>query len=252
MKRLEHPGEAAEPKPKGMPATLKRDLEAYRLQIAQVEIARNRLVALDLLIFTAASGAFRRMAGTGPDVAFKDHRPAVKVPTAAVQLLTAMEESLPLAWLKPKSEAERFRLFSYLPDADKLNLLAWCVSGSLKPQLSTGNEATAYELALSLTGADVAANWRPTVANYLGRITRDQLLALGREVIGEAWAGSRHGDKKGELAAQLERAFAEPEKHGRSPEHIYRLTHWLPEGMAFTATAAEQPKAKTKTARKAA
>ena len=41
-------------KPKGMPDTLRRDLESYRLQAAQVEIARHRLVALDLLAFTAA------------------------------------------------------------------------------------------------------------------------------------------------------------------------------------------------------
>ena len=71
---------------------------------------------------------------------------------------------------------------------------------SLKPQLSTGKEATAYELALSLTDASMAAYWRPTRSNYLGRITRDQLLALGRELLGEQWAQARSRDKKGELA----------------------------------------------------
>jgi ParB family chromosome partitioning protein len=89
---------------------------------------------------------------------------------------------VPLAWLKPKTEAERFRAFSDLSDKQKLDLLAWCVAGSLKPQLATGREATAYELALSLTATEVAGYWRPTVANYLGRITRDQLLALSREL----------------------------------------------------------------------
>ena len=39
----------------------------------------------------------------------------------------------------------------------------------------------------------------------------------------------------------------------RSPEQLEKLTRWLPEGMAFAAIAAEQPKAKPKkTARKAA
>jgi ParB family transcriptional regulator, chromosome partitioning protein len=254
MKRLETPDGATEKKPKGMPATLKRDVQAYRLQIAQLEVARNRLVALDLLIFTIASDAFqRRLPGhSGLDVVFRKHSPAAKAETVAGNALEATQEALPLAWLEATSEAEQFRLFSYLPDADKVNLLAYCVASSLKPRLGTGNGATAYEVALSLTGADVAAFWRPTAANYLGRITRDQLLTIGREILGESWAQSRHKDKKSELAAQLERAFAAPEKHGRTPEQVGKLSNWLPEGMAFTATAAEQPKAKKKNARKAA
>ncbi|APW58630.1 ParB/RepB/Spo0J family partition protein [Paludisphaera borealis] len=253
MKRLAKGDDAIPKRPKGMPQTLKRDLEANRLQIAQVEIAKNRLVALDLLIFTVVNDAVsRRLVGcSGLDVNFRKTRPTVKELTAADHALKAIEEALPLAWLKPKTEAEQFRVFSNLSDTQKLHLLAWCVAGSLKPQLSTGREATAYELALSLTGAEVAGYWRPTVANYLGRITRDQLLALGRDTLGDAWAQSRHRDKKGELAAQLERAFADPEKHGRTPEQIAKLTRWLPEGMAFTDTAPATPKSK-KSARKAA
>jgi ParB family chromosome partitioning protein len=252
MKRLAKADDTPpQKKPKGLPATLIRDLEAYRLQIAQVEIAKHRLIALDLLIFTATRVALRDAASSGPDVLFRAHRPAVKDLTAADHAVKAIEEALPLAWLKPKTEAEQFRAFTGLSDTQKLDLLAWCVAGSLKPQLATGHEATAYEVALSLTGAEAAGYWRPTAANYLGRITRDQLLSLGRELLGEAWASSRQRDKKGELATQLERAFAEPEKFGRTPEQLEKLTHWLPEGMAFTATAVKPPKAK-KHARQAA
>jgi ParB family chromosome partitioning protein len=252
MKRLAKADDTPqEKKPNGLPATLTRDLESYRLQIAQVEIARHRLIALDLLIFTAARAAFRHASGSGPDLLFRTHRPAVKELTAADHALKAIEEALPLAWLKPKTEAEQFRAFTGLSDTQKLDVLAWCVAQSLKPQLATGREATAYEVALSLTGAEAASYWRPTADNYLCRITREQLLVLGGEIFGEQWASSRHRDKKGELAAQLERAFAEPEKSGRTPEQLEKLTRWLPEGMAFTATAAKQPKAK-RNARKAA
>src|SRR5262249_20968569 len=45
MKRLAKPDEAKEKKPKGLPATLISDLQSYRLQIAQVEMARNRVAA---------------------------------------------------------------------------------------------------------------------------------------------------------------------------------------------------------------
>jgi ParB family chromosome partitioning protein len=121
------------------------------------------------------------------------------------------------------------------------------VATTLKPQLSTGNEATAYEHALALTGGSVAATWRPAKGSYLGRITRDQLLALGREILGEQWAQLRSKDKKGALADQLERAFAEPGKQGRTPQQAEKLKQWLPTGMAF-ATAAKKPAKKRKAA----
>jgi ParB family chromosome partitioning protein len=237
-------------KPKGMPQTLRRDLEANRLQVAQVEIARNRLIAMDLFIFSAASDALSHSASSGPDVQFREHKPAVKEATVAERSMRTLEKALPLAWIKPDSEAERFRAFTGLSDTQKLDLLAYCVAGSLQPQLATGSEATAYELALSMTAASVAAYWRPTAANYLGRITREQLLTLGREVLGEQWVQARAKEKKGALVDQLDRAFSAPEKHARNPQQLDKLMHWLPEGMAFTAIA-EQPKAK-KNARKAA
>jgi ParB family chromosome partitioning protein len=254
LKAGDHPQDK---KPKGLPETLKRDLEAYRLQAAQVEIARHRLIALDLFTFTVASHAFAVRRYDGPDLHFVQHRPKVKEQTVAEQSMKTIAKALPLDWLKPNSEAERFQAFTALSDTQKLDLLAYCVATSLQPQLSTGKEATAYELALSMTGADVAGYWRPTAANFLGRITRDPLLALGRELLGEQWAQSRSKDKKGELAAALERAFADPGKHVRNPQQLEKLTHWLPEGMAFTAIAPAKPQAKPKakakkTARKAA
>ncbi|APW64293.1 ParB/RepB/Spo0J family partition protein [Paludisphaera borealis] len=252
-KRLASPTEATERKPKGMPATLKRQLEAYRQQAAQAEIARNRLVALDLLVFTIASDAFghRFAANSCLGVKFDLQRPAVKEETPAGASMAAIEQGLPLAWLELSSEAERFRALSDLSDNQKLDLLAACVASSLKPQLATGFEATACELALSLTGADLSGYWRPTAANYLGRITTQQLLALGGGLLGEAWAQARSRDKKSELVAQLERVFAEPEKYGRTQKQVAGISQWLPEGMAFTAVTPEKPKSKGK-ARKAA
>jgi ParB family chromosome partitioning protein len=41
---------------------------------------------------------------------------------------------------------------------------------------------TAYDIALMETDANVAEYWRPSKANYLGRISREQLLAIGEEI----------------------------------------------------------------------
>jgi ParB family transcriptional regulator, chromosome partitioning protein len=122
------------------------------------------------------------------------------------------------------------------------------VATSLKPQLGTGREASAYEVALTLTSGDVAAYWRPTAANYLGRVTRDRLLAIGGELFGEPWTQSRRGDKKKDLAAELERAFAEPAKHARKSWQKELLTRWLPAGMAFGSDAAAVTQEEARTA----
>ena len=64
-------------KPKhALPESLRRDLAADRLQVAQVEIARHPAIALDLLAFQAASELLgKARVVDGPDVEFKLPKP---------------------------------------------------------------------------------------------------------------------------------------------------------------------------------
>jgi ParB family chromosome partitioning protein len=251
-------GEPVKAKPKGqLPETLRRDLAAERLQVAQVEIARNPAIALDLLAFHVASQMLdERPCADGPDVEFNRSRAkpgSHEEPTAATRAFEATQQSLPDGWRKPKSEAARFEAFRSLPEADKLQLLAYCMALTLKPKLGPfeGDKATAYDVALSLTAADVAAYWRPGKDSFLGRISRDQLLAVSREVLGEPWAQSHFSDKKALLVDQLDRAFSSPEKSGRTQDQIEKLKTWLPAGMALGTVPAPKP-AKARKAKNAA
>jgi ParB family transcriptional regulator, chromosome partitioning protein len=155
--------------------------------------------------------------------------------TPAAEALAAIRKSLPAGWIKRKSEAARFAAFRELPLSDRLDWLGYSVALTLQPKLApaTIDDATAYDAALDLTGGKMAGYWRPRKDSYLGRITRDQLLALGRDTLGESWAQSRAGDKKASLVEQLDRAFADPAKHGRTPEQVEKLKNWLPAGMAL-------------------
>ncbi len=235
--------------------SLRKDLAADRLQVAQVEIARHPAIALDVLTFQAASKLLgKARVVDGPDVEFKLPKPGKeREASAAERDLAAIGKALPTGWLKATSEAERFEAFRSLPEASKLELLAYCVALTLQPKLgpTQGDEATAYDAALSLTAASVAGYWRPTKGNFLGRVTRDQLLAIGGEVLGELWVQSRCNDKKSLLVSQLDRAFSDPKHSGRAPDQIEQLKSWLPQGMSFD-IAAEQKPAKSKKARKAA
>lgn len=243
-------------KPKNpLPESLCRDLAVYRSQIAQVEIARNPAIALDLLAFQMASRMLdEHPVSDGPKIEFKRPKPnGRQEATLATRALEAIEKSLPAGWRKAASEAARFEAFRSLPEATRLEYLAYCLALTLQPKLAPadGNDATAYDAALALTQASAAGYWRPAKHNLLSRISRAQLLALGREMLGEQWAQSRASDKKGELADQLDRAFADPAKYGRTPEQALKLKSWLPAGMAFTVAGTPAP-AKTKKARKAA
>jgi ParB family transcriptional regulator, chromosome partitioning protein len=251
-------GEAGQTKPKNpLPESLRRDLAADRLQVAQVEIARNPAIALDLLVFQVASRMLDEHAvADGPDVEFSRSRAkpnGQQEPTPATSALAAIEQSLPAGWLKPKSESARFEAFRSLPQEDKLELLAYCVALTLKPKLgpADGEAATAYDMALALTGASVADYWRPTRDNFLSRRTRDQLLAISREVLGEIWARSSSDAKKSLLVDQLHRAFADAANPDRTPEQAEKLKTWLPAGMAFATVPTAKP-ARSRKARKAA
>jgi ParB family chromosome partitioning protein len=241
-------GKVAKDKPKhAFPESLRRDLAAYRLQVAQVEIARNPAIALDLLVFQVASGMLdSRPATDGPDVEFsrsKDKREGQVEPTAATSALAGIEQSLPATWRKPESEVARFEAFRSLPDEAKLQLLAYCVALSLQPKLGpdNGEAATAYDSALALTGASVADYWRPTKDNFLSRRTRDQLLSIIREVLGDRWALSASKEKKRLLADQLHRAFADHANPGRPTEQAEMLRSWLPAGMSFGTVPTPKP-----------
>lgn len=248
-------GEKSKPNT-GMSRTLCRDLEAYHQQAAQAVLAKHPAIAFDLLVFTTAARLLDPVhsPADGPDVLFRPQHPTPAVEDSVEgERVALMPHTLPLDWSKGKTEAARFEAFRLLPDAAKRELLARCVAMTLKPKLAPAaiGEVTAYDTALSLTRADVAAYWRPTKANYFGRVTRDQLLAIGRDTFGEWWSQSRSKDKKTELAEQLDRAFADPGKHGRTPEQVEKLTNWLPAGMAFAIPVAPKP-ARARKARKAA
>ena len=90
-------------------------------------------------------------------------------------------------------------------------------------------EADRLSLAVGLDMAE--AGWRPTVANYLGRVTKPRILEAVREGAGERAAQLIAHLKKGDMATEAERLLAE--------------TGWLPEPLRNSGTDAENTEADT-------
>lgn len=249
-----------QPKKKDMPDSLRRSLEGYRLQAAQLAMLEHPALAFDLLIFTVCRTQFAMPVYTGPEVNFRRtvmSQLIGNVETEAGKKLNAAGKSLPLAWLKEKDEAAQFEQLRALPLDDRMKLLAFCVGQTLRPRLYASQKTgkpCAYESALGMSGVDVAAHWRPTAENYLKRITTEQLLGLGQEMFGGKWAMEQAKSKKGDLVKKLDQAFANPDKHEKSQsyEEADKLRKWLPAGMAFPVIAAPKPVAKRGRPRKVA
>jgi ParB family chromosome partitioning protein len=236
----------AEDKPK-MPESLKRDLEGYRQQIAQAEIASHPAIAFDLMAFTIA---FKSLSDStlhsGAAINFSQQYPTPTVrqdKTKASDTLAKLRAGLSVAWLSEETESAQFAAFRELSREDKDRILAYCTAMTLQPQL---HNPGAFEDALALTGASVAEYWRPTATNYLSRIKRQQLIEIGRaiRICGDQWVERNKNAKKSVLVAELDSSFAV----SHNPDTLDAIKNWLPEGMAFT-TAEKQPsKAKKKAA----
>lgn len=234
----------------GISQALKQDLEAYRLQAARVEIAEHPDVAFDLFVFHAACDVLDSgFSYSGPGLQFSQvaRDPSVEAATKSAKRFEQIEKELSLKWMKPDDEAERFALFRKLSREEKDSILAYCIATALRPGLA--DKRTATNAALASIGGELSESWRPTKANYLGRITREQLIDIGQEVLGNVWRLEHGGKKKAALVDALDAAFADPESHGETPEQVEKLLTWLPPGMAFI----EQPKpTKGKKAKKSA
>ena len=117
-----------------------------------------------------------------------------------------------------------------LDDETRMALLAHCVSYGVnalyeRPNPYGGSGVSEHGLKVRLaqadrlaraTGLDMAqVGWRPTVGNYLGRVTKTRIVEAVREGAGERAAQLIDHMKKGDMAKEAERLLAD--------------TGWLPE-----------------------
>ena len=128
-----------------------------------------------------------------------------------------------------------------MPPQVQQPLFAWCIAATLKPQVAIeGRADPVIEAASCRLGIGFEDYWRPTAANYWGRVKKAHGLAIGREILGERWARDHADDKKPVLAAALETAF-DVQKNGAcialDQATRDKAAAWLPPGMAYGGTA---------------
>ncbi len=130
----------------------------------------------------------------------------------------------------PKDEATLWDWLAALDDASRAALLAHCVSFGVNALYEKGDRyggpgISVHGVQRRLVQADrlaravgldmVEAGWRPTVDNYLGRVTKPRILEAVREAKGEESAQLIDHLKKADMAKEAER--------------LLEGTGWLPE-----------------------
>ena len=219
---------------KPLPERLVIELTAHRTVALQEALANNPHVAMTALLHRLVMERYQYAAPTGYlEVSVRQrYFPSQSVDLRDSPSVKAIGERFD-AWKAdlPSDEAALWDWIAALDEASRMALLAHCVSYGVnalyeRPNPHSASGISQHGLDRRLAGADriaratgfdmvVDAGWRPTVENYLGRVTKTQILAAVREGAGERAARLIDHLKKGDMAKEAERLLAD--------------TGWLPE-----------------------
>ncbi|RWI63534.1 MAG: ParB/RepB/Spo0J family partition protein, partial [Mesorhizobium sp.] len=223
---------------KPLPERLVIDLTAHRTLALRNAVASNPRVAMTALLHRLVLDTFgqrssigcleasvRHVYFTAQDTDLKDSSDA----KAVADRQEAWKTDIPFG-----DDEALWTWLDALDEASRLALLAHCVSfginahyerinpyGSGVSQQGLEQRLREADRLARVTGLDmVDAGWRPTVANYLGRVTKSRILEAVREGAGERAAQLIDHLKKGEMAKEAERLLAD--------------SGWLPEPLRLT------------------
>jgi ParB family chromosome partitioning protein len=237
---------------KPLPERLVTELTAHRTLALRDALATNPHVALTALLHKLVLDTFQRTSSSGGcleasvrHVFFSVQAADLKDSPSAKAIAARQDD-----WKTdlPTDEDALWDWLVGLDDASRSALLAHCVSYGVnalyeKVDRYGGAGLSQHGLERRLKHADrlaravgldmVDAGWRPTVDNYLSRVTKPRILEAVREAKGEQSAQLIDHLKKGDMAREAER--------------LLDGTGWLPEPLrlADIETAADTPTGET-------
>jgi len=224
---------------KPLPERLVGELTAHRTLALQNALANNTHVAMTALLHRMVMERYHFSASTGClEVSVRQtHFSAQGTDLKDTPSARAIGERYD-AWKAdlPTDEGELWDWIAARDDASRMVLLAHCVSYGVnavheRPNPYGGFVPTPHGLECRLAGADrlaratgfdmvVDADWRPTVENYLGRVTKARILAAVREGAGERAVSLIQHLKKSDMAKEAERLLGDA---GWLPEPLQLL-----------------------------
>ncbi|TAJ90275.1 MAG: DNA-binding protein [Reyranella sp.] len=226
---------------KPLPERLVGELTAHRTLALRDAVANSPHVALTALLHKLCLDTFQHSApgacleASVRHVFFPAQSADLKDSTSAKAVADRHE-----AWKAelPKDDRALWNWLALLDDNRRAALLAHCVSFGVNALYEKGDRyggpgVSAHGVQQRIAQADrlaravhldmVEAGWRPTVDNYLGRVTKPRILEAVREAKGDQAAQLIDHLKKAEMAKEAER--------------LLDGTGWLPEPLRLVDSA---------------
>jgi ParB family chromosome partitioning protein len=211
---------------------LRDDLSRLRQAILRAEFLQNPEIARDLLNFQLARrvlrgracGAFRLQTG---DISENEHGARSLGACEAFDTFDKALAQSPIDWAKIEDDAESFRAYCALAEAQKTALQALIAAHLLIPQLSDDRPDMALETAAAMIGVDPARHWTPS-EGFFSRLKRDQLIEIARDVIGGDFMEVHGKAKKSVLVKEIAEVFEHADTIPDAQERE-RIKAWSPD-----------------------
>ncbi|MCP3387724.1 ParB/RepB/Spo0J family partition protein [Bradyrhizobium sp. CCGB12] len=218
------PGEDDEDPARPLPDRLIIELTAHRTLALRDALAENPAVAFQAVLHNFVLTAFYRFASTGSclEIGLRTPTFPAQAPGLRESVSAKAVEVRHESWKArlPKSETDLWDALTALDGAAQASLFAHCASFAINALYEPANRynegrVSAHGVRTRLDQADVVARavgldlvqagWRPTVDNYLGRVTKPRILEAVREAKGETSAQLIDHLKKADMAKEAER-----------------------------------------------
>jgi ParB family chromosome partitioning protein len=244
------PDTAAEPEEdeglKPLPDRLLTELTAHRTLALRYALGEHPDIAFTAALHAMCLKVFYRY---GQDTCLElDSKSAsfgAQAPGLADTPLATSFDARHQAWIAslPKEPTELWDALAAFDIYRQRALFAHCASLSVNAVYESYNRkpramAHADRLAQCVDLDMVAAGWKPTVENFLGRVTKARILGAVREARGNQAAQLIDHLKKGEMAAKAEELLA---GSGWLPEPLRTPNRALPKSVEVTASDTPEP-----------
>lgn len=207
-----------------LPDRLITELTAHRTLALRDALAENPAIAFQAVLHNFVLTAFYRFASSGSclEIGLRTPTFPAQAPGLRESVSAKAVEARHEAWKArlPKSENDLWDALTALDGGAQASLFAHCASFAVNAVYEPANRynqgrVSAQGVRTRLDQADVLARavaldmvqagWRPTVDNYLGRVTKPRILGAVREARGESSAQLIEHLKKADMAKEAER-----------------------------------------------
>ncbi|MGY8632115.1 ParB/RepB/Spo0J family partition protein [Bradyrhizobium sp. 14AA] len=224
-----------------LPDRLITELTAHRTLALRDALAENPPIAFQAVLHNFVLTAFYRFASSGSclEISLRTPNLPAQAPGLRESVSAKAVEARHEAWKArlPKSENDLWDALTALDGGAQASLFAHCASFAANAVYEPANRynqgrVSAHSVRTRLDQADVLARavgldmvqagWRPTVDNYLGRVTKPRILEAVREAKGDPSVQLIDHLKKAEMAKEAERLL---DGSGWLPEPLRLVDH---------------------------